>query len=161
MPRSTIYHALKVFSVAFIGLLFTSSGCTAQKKKGSQGISGTVLWRSGNLMPSPDVKVTNPKGSPIAREILIYELTSSNQTEPADDAGFYRKINSKFIQKITTNKAGRFKVTLPAGYYSLFTKEDKGLYANLFDDAMNINPVQVRKGKWEKIEIIIDYAAVY
>jgi hypothetical protein len=47
------------------------------------------------------------------------------------------------------------------GYYSVFTKEDKGLYANLFDDAMNINPVQVQRRRWTKIEVVVDYQAVY
>lgn len=151
----------RLFYVVFMGFLLTTAGCAAQKKKDSQGISGTVLWRSGNLMPSPDVKVAKSKGSPIVREIFIYELTRNTQTEPAEEAGFYQKINAKLIKKVTSNQAGRFKVDLPAGYYSLFVKEDKGFYANLFDDAMNINPVHIQQGKWEKMDIIVDYAAVY
>jgi hypothetical protein len=110
-------------------------------------------------MPGPGVKPS--KGSPVVREIYIYELTSDKQTEPAEEAGFYQKINSKLVKKVKSDKKGLFSVLLPPGYYSLFVKEEKGLYANLFDDAMNINPVQIRKGKWEKFEFIIDYQAVY
>lgn len=161
MPKSAFYPLQQLSCALLFGLFLITSGCAAQKKKGSQGVSGTVLWRSGNLMPSPDAKTSNRKGSPIVREILIYELTDNSRVEPAEESGFYKQINSKFIKKVTSDKEGRFTVSLPAGYYSLFIKEEKGLYANLFDDAMNINPVHIQKGKWEKMDIIVDYAAVY
>ncbi len=161
MPSSVLYRLQPLFSVLVFGFLLFTSGCAAQKKKGSQGITGSVLWRSGNLMPSPDAKANNAKGTPIVREILIYELTANTKAEPAEEAGFYQKINSKLIKKVTSDASGRFTVSLPEGYYSIFVKEDKGLYANLFDDTMNIHPVHVQKGKWEKMDIIVDYAAVY
>lgn len=161
MRQAALYRFQLIGSALVFGLLFFTYGCAAQKKKGGQGITGTVLWRSGNLMPSPDAKAINAKGTPIVREILIYELTANTKAEPAEEAGFYQKINSKLIKKVTSNASGRFAISLPEGYYSIFVKEDKGFYANLFDDAMNIHPVHVQKGKWEKEDIIVDYAAVY
>jgi hypothetical protein len=143
----------------FLGIILIYTAAPAQKKKVTQGITGQVLWKAGNLMPGPGVKPS--KGSPAVREIYIYELTSNKQTEAAEETGFYRKINSKLIKKVKSDKKGLFSVSLPAGYYSLFTKEEKGFYANLFDDAMNINPVQIRKGKWDTFDFVIDYAAVY
>ncbi len=143
----------------FLVLFLFSTLSFAQKKKVTQGINGKILWKAGNLMPGPGVKPS--KGSPVVREIYIYELTSDKQTEAAEEGGFYRKINSKFVKKVKSDKKGLFSVLLPPGYYSLFVKEEKGFYANLFDDAMNINPVQIRKGKWDTFEFVIDYAAVY
>ena len=143
----------------FLVILFLTTLSFAQKKKVTQGINGKVLWKAGNLMPGPGVKPS--KGSPVVREIYIYELTSDKQTEAAEEGGFYRKINSKLVKKVKSDKKGLFSVLLPPGYYSLFVKEEKGFYANLFDDAMNINPVQIRKGKWDTFEFVIDYAAVY
>ena len=143
----------------FLVILFLTTLSFSQKKKVTQGINGKVLWKAGNLMPGPGVKPS--KGSPVVREIYIYELTSDKQTEAAGEAGFYRKINSKLVKKVKSDKKGLFSVLLPPGYYSLFAKEEKGFYANLFDDAMNINPVQIRKGKWDTFEFVIDYAAVY
>ena len=143
----------------FLVILFLTTLSFAQKKKVTQGINGKVLWKAGNLMPGLGVKPS--KGSPVVREIYIYELTSDKQTEAAEEAGFYRKINSKLVKKVKSDKKGLFSVLLPPGYYSLFSKEEKGFYANLFDDAMNINPVQIRKGKWDTFELVIDYAAVY
>lgn len=149
-----------IFKISFLfGTLLFTTLSFAQKKKVTQGINGRVLWKAGNLMPGPGVKPS--KGSPVVREIYIYELTSGKQTEAAEEAGFYRKINSKLVKKVKSDKKGLFSVLLPPGYYSLFAKEEKGFYANLFDDAMNINPVQIRKGKWDTFELVIDYAAVY
>ncbi|MFN8347664.1 MAG: carboxypeptidase regulatory-like domain-containing protein [Spirosomataceae bacterium] len=124
-----------------------------------QGITGKVLWKTGNLMPGPGAKPS--EGSPVVREIYIYELTSQKQTESAEESGFYQKINSKLVKIVKSDKKGVFSAALPTGYYSLLVKEEKGLYANLFDDAMNLNPVQIRKGKWTKFDISIDYQAVY
>jgi hypothetical protein len=145
--------------VIFLCSLMVYPAALAQKKKVTQGINGKVLWKAGNLMPGPGIKPS--KGSPAVREIYIYELTSDKQTEAAEEGGFYRKINSKLVKKVKSDKKGTFSVLLPPGYYSLFSKEEKGFYANLFDDAMNINPMQVRKGKWDTFEFVIDYQAVY
>ena len=94
---------------------------------------------------------------PAKRQLLIKSIASAKNNTNS----FYQKINSKLVKKVKSDKKGMYSVTLPMGYYSLFTKEEKGFYANLFDDAMNINPVQVRKGKWAKFEFVIDYQAVY
>lgn len=145
----------------FLAILLLTTLSFAQKKKITQGINGKVIWKAGNFMPQVGAKPATPKGTPVVREVYIYELTNEKQTEPAEEGGFYRKINSKLVKKVKSDKKGLFSVLLPAGYYSLFAKEEKGFYANIFDDAMNINTVQVRKGKWEKFEFVIDYEAVY
>lgn len=133
----------------------------AAAQKNTQGISGRVLWKAGNFMPTVGVKASVPKATPVVREVYIYALTNDKQVEAGEDAGFYQKVNSKLVKKVKTNNKGQFSVSLPVGYYSVFTKEDKGLYANLFDDAMNINPVQVQRRRWTKIEVVVDYQAVY
>ena len=141
--------------VCIAGILFF---CSFQTKK--QGIAGVVLWKAGNFMPDPDAKKPVSKGSPVQREVYMYELTSENQTEKDAD-GFYQKIKTRLIKKVKTDAQGRFWVRLPAGNYSLFVKEEKGLFANSFDDAMNIAPVKVQRGKWTKTKLMVDYRAVY
>ena len=133
----------------------------AAAQKNTQGISGRVLWKAGNFMPTVGVKASVPKATPVVREVYIYALTNDKQVEAGEGAGFYQKVNSILVKKVKTNNKGQFSVSLPVGYYSVFTKEDKGLYANLFDDAMNINPVQVQRRRWTKIEVVVDYQAVY
>ncbi|MEZ4903469.1 MAG: carboxypeptidase regulatory-like domain-containing protein [Spirosomataceae bacterium] len=144
-----------------MGLMLVSAYALAQTPRLKQGVCGKVLWKAGNQMPSPDNKNILAKGSPVVREIYIYELTTEKQTISSEEAGFYKAVQTKLVKKVTTDKKGKFSVRLPDGYYSLFIKEEKGLYANQFDDAMNINPIQISKGKWVKADFIIDYAAVY
>ncbi|MFN4144923.1 MAG: carboxypeptidase regulatory-like domain-containing protein [Runella sp.] len=149
---------LVILSILF---LLNISSTHAQKKPVTQGIKGQVTWLQGNFMPTFGAGASQPKGSPAVREIYIHALTPERQTEQAEEPGFYKKINTPLIKKLKSDKNGRFTVALPVGYYSIFTKEEKGFYANLFDDAMNINPVQVKRGKWSKAEVKIDYAAVF
>ncbi|MFN3378833.1 MAG: carboxypeptidase regulatory-like domain-containing protein, partial [Runella zeae] len=83
------------------------------------------------------------------------------QAETDEGGVFYKNIQTKLIKKVKSDKKGNFCVGLAPGYYSVFVKEDKGLYANLFDDAMNLNPIHISQGKWEKQDLEINYQAVY
>jgi hypothetical protein len=150
------YIILVLFNIAI------SVFAVAQKHKKvvNQGISGIVLWQSGNQMPSPDAPATTAKGSPVQREVYIYELTNQKQAD-ASAMPFFSKITTKLIAKVKTGKDGKFKIKLPVGYYSIFTKEAKGLYANQFDDSTNIFAVQVTRHKWSGITFLIDYQAAY
>lgn len=124
----------------------------------SQGIKGKVIWKSGNLMPSPDR--TEVVGTPIVRELYVYELTNISQT--VSEGSFYKTIKTKFIKKVKSEIDGEFVVFLPEGNYSLFVKEgEKGFYANSFDGEGNIFPVKVEKNKLQTVEFVISYEARY
>jgi hypothetical protein len=124
----------------------------------TQGICGTIVWKSGNMMPSPDKVILPPK--PIERELLVYELTNIAQATLQN--GFYKAIASTLIKTVKSDSQGKFCVDLPEGSYSLLVREgDKGLYANSFDDKGNILPVQVGKDKVSIIVFTVDYQAVY
>jgi hypothetical protein len=123
-----------------------------------QGICGSIFWKSGNFMPSPDREM--PKAKPVQREILVYELT--NISEATLQNGFYTAIVKSKIKSIKSDAEGKFCLDLPKGEYSLFVKEgEKGLYANSFDGQGNIFPVKVNKDKVSIIVFTIDYQAVY
>jgi hypothetical protein len=123
-----------------------------------QGICGSILWKSGNLMPSPDRET--PKAKPIQRELLVYELTNISEATLQD--GFYTAIVKPKIKSIKSDAEGKFCLDLPEGEYSLFVKEgDKGLYANSFDGKGNIFPVKVSKDKVSIIVFTVDYQAAY
>ena len=49
----------------------------ASNENTNQGICGSIVWKSGNLMPSPDHEVPKPKG--VQRELFVYELTNDQQ----------------------------------------------------------------------------------
>jgi hypothetical protein len=125
----------------------------------TQGIEGYVYRISGNQMPSPDIKPKPPKG--IKTTLYIFDLTNLDQTIRQGQSSFYLSVKTKLVKKIETDTSGYFKVKLPVGHYSLFTKKDTLFYANWFDGNNNIAPVQVLPQKLTKVEFKIDYDAYY
>jgi hypothetical protein len=124
-----------------------------------QGIEGYVFRISGNQMPSPDVKPNPPKG--IKTTLYIFDLTNLVQVTRQAQSSFYSSVHTKLVKKIETDSTGYFKVELPAGRYSLFTKKGTLFFANWFDGNNNIAPVQVLPQKMTKVEFKIDYDAYY
>jgi hypothetical protein len=124
-----------------------------------QGITGRILWQAGNQMPSPDAPPTENKRG-VERTVYIYELTNANQVTTQNGV-FHTNIQTKLVAETTSDANGFFSVALKPGRYSLFTKEEKGLYANMFDGEMNIFPVEVKEGQVTTIEFLINYQASY
>ncbi|MER2997248.1 carboxypeptidase regulatory-like domain-containing protein [Pontibacter populi] len=124
-----------------------------------QGITGRIIWESGNRMPSPDAPPAESKRG-VQRAVYIYKLTNANQVTTQDGV-FHTNIQTKLVSQVETDADGNFSVALDPGKYSLFTKEEKGLFANLFDGEMNIYPVEVKKGQVTTIEFLVNYQASY
>jgi hypothetical protein len=124
----------------------------------NQGICGSIIWKSGNLMPSPDHEVPKLKG--VQRELFVYELANTQQATLQN--GFYKAVVTNLVKSVKSDVEGKFCLALPEGKYSLFVKEgDKGLYANQFDGDGNIFPVKVTKDNVSMIVFTIDYQANY
>lgn len=123
------------------------------------GIRGYVYEVKGNQMPSPDEPRQAPKG--IKTEVYIYELTGPSQVVKDERAGFYQSVNSRLVKKTVTDSKGYFSVKLKPGIYSVFTKADSLLYANMFDQNNNIYPVEVEKKKMTDIVIRQNFNAAY
>jgi hypothetical protein len=117
---------------------------------------GKVLWREGDFMPGANSK---SKSVGVAREIFIYEVTNMNQV--TQDGQFFKEIRSNLVKTISSDVNGNFQASLNPGTYSIFTKEDVGYFANIFDDENNIFPVTVDSAKLTKVSIVIDYKAAY
>ena len=138
----------------FLSLLLLSSFAALSQR---QGVHGQVFWVSGNQMPGPEAILSPNQGA--VREILVYELTNFNDVTQIGP--FFRDIKTKMVASILSKPDGTFKLKLPPGSYSVFTKEKNGLYANLFDEKSNINPVLVKTGRYAWKTITIDYEAAY
>ena len=123
------------------------------------GIEGYIFRISGNRMPSPDAKLSPPKG--IKAVLYIYELTGLNQVTRQGESAFYTSIHTRLVQSVTSDDKGYFFVSLPPGEYSLFTKKDALFYANNFDGNNHIAPVKVISHKVSQVNVNIDYDAVY
>ncbi len=124
-----------------------------------QGIAGRVVWEAGNQMPSPDVpRSSGRKG--VQRQVFVYELTSGTQATTTDGV-FHTNIQTNLVTQVVTDANGYFAVSLEPGRYSVFTREEQGLYANLFDGQNNIYPVEVKQGEVTQVEFLINYNATY
>ena len=154
---------MKKVTVVFAAILVTA--CINQptqklQKQIKQGISGQVIWLEGNLMPTIDQPDNTTRGGkPVVREIHVYKLINVKETESLD--GFFTKIKGSLVKKSFSDESGHFSIQLPVGEYSIFIKEEQGLYANLFDGSNNINPVVVNRDKVTEIKVKVDYKAVY
>lgn len=146
---------MKVLSL-LVFLLGIAATASAQAQ---QGIRGTVVFKSGNLMPGPGR--TPPAGKPVRRELFVYEPTKMAQMKTRAD-GFYEAVQTRLIKRAWSDQQGRFRITLPPGQYSVLVKEpEKGLFANVFDGEMNAFPVEVKAGRFTTVSLEINYAAAY
>ena len=152
--------------------LLISSACASQKSMNPvantelieeqalrSGISGTVLWFEGNQMPTIE---SGPKKDParaVTRTLHFYQLTNRNQVVETD--GFFIKVGTELVAKVETDQDGNFTVALPPGKYSMFSQEEEGLWANLFEGNGDINPVVVKEGEMTLLTFKINYRAAY
>lgn len=149
----------KVSILCLIGVII---GCSLQKDgmpKTKQGIYGSVNWLQGNMMPSPD-EPRSVDGSPIERQLNIYEVVTLEQTE--GQAPLFTKINGKLVKTVKSNAKGFYECELPVGTYSVFTVEPEGVFfANSFDGKGQINAVTIERDSVLKFDVQINYKAAY
>lgn len=149
------------FSCIILGLGL-ATGCKTPKEA-TQGIQGQLFWVEGNLMPqasgdgSGRTEKTGRKG--VQRTIKIHSLTHIDQLSIGDY--LIGTIRTPEIASLETEPDGTYRIELPIGKYSLFTVEQDGFFANIFDSENHINPVEVKAGEWSQFDIIINYKAVY
>jgi len=131
--------------------------------KNVSGITGKVTELSGNNMPSTN-KTTKSFGKAVSRVVAVYPLaTDLDFMLDSLNPSFY--LGSKLLNPVAIVKSssinGFFQIHLKPGLYSVLLIENGKLYANSYDGAMHINPVEVVKGKKTRIDLLLDYKASY
>ncbi|AHM63092.1 hypothetical protein D770_24235 [Flammeovirgaceae bacterium 311] len=145
-----------------LGITLMANGCQENVK---QGVAGRVLWIEGNQMPTivneenPAATRQRPEPAGVEREVYFYELTPMDQA--TSNGVFFSDIQTKLVEKVKTDKEGNFAVSLPEGRYSVFVKEDQGLFANSMDGQGHINPVEVNKDEITELKLEVNYKAAY
>ncbi len=125
-----------------------------------QGIIGTVTWIEGNQMPMiQDGEDPSKEAKKVERTIQIFPLTNLSDVKVED--GLITSIASKKIKEVKTDGTGKYAIDLTPGRYSIFTVEEDGLFANIFDGEGNIQPVTVKENEWVLLDIEINYKAFY
>jgi hypothetical protein len=147
----------KTILLLLISLPTVITSVYSQGKK--TGIEGYIFRISGNRMPSPDSKLSPPKG--VKAVLYVYELTGPGQATKVGESAFYSSVRTRLVHSVTSDEGGYFFLSLPPGEYSLFTKKDALFYANNLDGNNNIAPVKVVPHKVSQVNVNIDYDAVY
>ena len=136
--------------LAFFGIVQFTKGP-------KEGIQGQVFWLSGNQMPGPGKSIPPQNG--VAREIVVYKAVTLNDAEQSDQ--FFNNVKADLVTKAMSKPDGTFKIKLPPGKYSVFTQEQKGLFANIIDQDGCVSCVEVRPKKYTWMTITVDYEAAY
>lgn len=146
-----------------LAVCLTFGACSSAKKPKTppikEGITGTVRLATGNRMPMKDMEPALPKG--MAATVLIYEPTHISQVTRVGTSPLYTAIHTKMIASVETDSTGSYKVALPPGTYSLFIKQGKNFFSNLFDVNNNICPFTVTAGKLTTANLTVNSNASY
>ncbi len=134
------------------------TACASTTGQTGQGIEGKTVWVTGNRMPGPDTELPPPE--PVKRWVYVTPVVTMNQM-PEQTDGLYPSLPVDPVDSVQSSGKGHFRISLPAGTYSVFTREDGGYYANQFDSEGQVNPVTVRENSLSEITIEINYTAVY
>ena len=159
-----INKVLKPFAITFLTVVAVSLlyGCKAERVD-TQGIVGQVYWIEGNLMPTVtdngEEIPKKPKREKVKRTLRIYERTHINQATM--EGTLFTNIETPLVAEIETEEDGSFVVGLSPGQYSIFTVEEKGYFASVYDLDSFIQPIEVKNGEWTTTEILINYKAAY
>ncbi|GGB14259.1 carboxypeptidase regulatory-like domain-containing protein [Puia dinghuensis] len=120
----------------------------------TQGIEGVARRPAGNHMPSPRYHPGLPAG--VKATICVFGLTNDTQVIKAGAVGLYRSIQTRLIRQTDTDDSGRFRILLPPGTYSVFTRKGNLFYATRRDEKNNIAPVEVLPGKMTRVECSVE-----
>ena len=114
------------------------------------------------MMPKVGDKTTPQKleGEPVERDVYIFKAVKLDNVIKGGSS-FYKLVNGKLAGRCSTDKTGRFKIKLPPGKYSVFTMEEDGYFANIYDGENYINPVTVHPDSFTEIVILVNYKAYY
>jgi hypothetical protein len=165
---------MKSFKLICLGILFLFSSCeifnlppvsdidkllskNKQKITITTGLSGTLLKKEGDCMPSYPTTNKSCKEYPVSRTLSVYEYSTIR-----DVVGYgplFDSVTSKLIGQCKADNDGFFQITLSPGKYSIFILENEKFYANGFDGLGGINPVVVKADNVSIIRLTLDYAS--
>ena len=149
----------QVLFCVFIVLLISVS-CKTQKASTVQsGIEGTVTEETGNQMPMVGGSAGAPKA--FKTTVYIYDSTNISKVKQVGTSPVFLSVNTRLVQKLDTDEAGRFSAALPAGTYSVFVLKGGAFFANQFDEKNNIGICRVEVGKQTHIQIKVNTDATY
>ena len=117
-----------------------------------QGISGHVLLENNTAMPLKGS--AKQKGRPIATMVYIYEAANVHQL--IEQEGNYAKgIEARLVKQVRSNHAGKFKLRLAPGKYSIVLGYQEGIYIPYFSGNTGVALIEVPKHQFQEIDLLI------
>ena len=94
-----------ILSVFFV---FICMSCHIQKwSEITTGVSGYIRQSSGNQMPDPNEPVSTPPA--LQATVYVFELTPLSATERIGSSSIFRKVHTKFIDSVKSDKLGYYQ----------------------------------------------------
>jgi hypothetical protein len=122
-----------------------------------QGISGHVLLENNTAMPLKGS--AKQKGRPIATMVYIYEAANVHQL--IEQEGNYAKgIEARLVKQVRSNHAGKFKLRLAPGKYSIVLGYQEGIYIPYFSGNTGVALIEVPKHQFKEIYLLIIASSV-
>ena len=115
-----------------------------------QGIRGQVLFEENAMMPFKD----RPKqmGRPIATMVYVYEAANLNQLI-AQEGNYAKGIQAKIVKQVRSDKAGKFKLRLAPGKYTIVLGYHEGIYIPFFSGNTGVAFVEVSRHQFQEIDL--------
>ena len=155
-----------VFIPIFLGIACKTPKTSAEGSNNTsnsatevQGIVGDVTEMIGNQMPMVGAPAPTPR--PLKATVYIYDSTHISKVQQIGTSPLFSMVNTRLVQKLDTNEAGRFSAALPPGTYSVFVLKGGAFFANQFDEKNNIGICRVEVGKQTRFQITVNTDASY
>ena len=118
----------------------------------TQGISGYVFIENNTSMPLKGM--AKQKGLPISTMVYIYEAADLDQL--IGQEGHYAKgIKAKIVKQVRSDKAGKFKLRLAPGKYTIVLGYQEGIYIPFFSGNKGVAFVEVSRHQFQEIDLRI------
>ena len=117
-----------------------------------QGISGHILLENNTAMPFKGS--AKQKGRPIATMVYIYEAANINQLI-AQEGNYAKGIEAKLMKQVRSNNAGKFKLRLAPGKYTIVLGYQDGIYIPYFSGNAGVAFIEVLKHQFQEIDLLI------
>ena len=122
-----------------------------------QGIKGHVLLENNTAMPLKGS--AKQKGGPIETMVYIYEAANTNQLV-GQEGNYAKGMEARLIKQVRSNNAGKFKLRLAPGKYSIVLGYHEGIYIPYFSGNMGVAFIEVSKHQFQEIDLLIIASSV-
>jgi hypothetical protein len=124
----------------------------------TQGVKGVVFLQTDAMMPLKGKPLQ--KGSPYSTIIFVYESASITQLI-GQQGNFAKGVNAKLVKQVRSDNAGKFKLKLSPGKYTIVLGYQEGIYIPFFSGTNGVAHIEVTKNQFQEIDIRIPASSVF